>query len=125
MALLWMPPLFPEEDLVEICITKGHTHPLGVLHYLPTESVIFFSTGEDLNHVTCGLADVTELQGNAITITTLAPTEADIASFTTVGHSKPTLGDGELHTPPQQTPPSEGTLHCLQEELGDLNDNEL
>ena len=38
---------------------------------------------------------------------------------------KPTLGDGELHTPPQQTPPSEGTLCCLQAELGDLNDHEL
>ena len=56
---------------------------------------------------------------------TLAPTQAHIASFTMVWHSKPTLGDGEPHTPPQQTPPSEGTLCHLQVELGDLNDNEL
>ena len=41
------------------------------------------------------------------------------------GIQSPTSGDGELHTPPQQTPPSEGTLHHLYAELGDLNDNEL
>ena len=51
--------------------------------------------------------------------------EAHIASFTMVWHLKPTLGDGELHIPPQQTPPCEGTPHCLQVELGNLNDNEL
>ena len=50
-----------EEDIVEICITKGHTHPLGVLHYSPMESIILFSTAEDLNHVNCSLADMTEL----------------------------------------------------------------
>ena len=42
-----------------------------------------------------------------------------------VWHSKPTIGDAELHTPPQQTPPSGGTPHCLQAELGDLDDHEL
>ena len=114
-----------EEDIVEICIKKGHTHPLGVLHYLPTESIILFNTAEDLNHVSHGLVDVTELQTDAITVVTLAPTEAHIASFTMVWHSKPTLGDGELHIPPQQTPPSGGTLHHLQAELGDLHDHKL
>ena len=98
-----------EEDIVEICIKKGHTHPLGVLHYSPMESIVLFNTMEDLNHASHGLVDMTELQDNAITVVTLAPTEAHIASFTMVWHSKPTLGDGELHTPPQQTPPSEGT----------------
>ena len=107
-----------EEDIIEICITKGHTHPLGLLHYSPMESIILFSTVEDLHRASHGLADVMEFQDNAITVATLAPIEAHIASFTMVWHSKPTLGDGELHTPPQQTPPSEGTLHCLQAELG-------
>ena len=31
-----------EEDIMEICMKKGHTHPLGVLHYSATESVILF-----------------------------------------------------------------------------------
>ena len=38
--------------------------------------------------------------------------------------SKP-LTKGELSTPPKQTPPSGGMLHCLQAELGDLADHEL
>ena len=113
------------EDIVEICMEKGHTHPLCVLHYLAVEFVILLSTAEDLNHVSHGLVDVMELQNDAITVVTLAPMEAHITSFTMVWCSKPTLEDGELHTPPQQTPPSGGTLHCLQVELGDLDDHKL
>ena len=65
------------------------------------------------------------MQNDAIMVMTLAPLEAHIASFTMVWHLKPTLGDGELHTPPQQTPPSGGTPCHLQAELGDLDDHEL
>ena len=50
-----------EENLVEICVKKGHTHSLGVLHYLAMESIILFSTAEDLKFVSCGLVDVIEL----------------------------------------------------------------
>ena len=42
-----------------------------------------------------------------------------------VWHLKPSTGDGELHTPPQQTPPSGGTPHHLQADLGDLADHEV
>ena len=89
------------------------------------ESVILFSSTEDLNHASRGLVGMMELQDIAIMVMTLAPTEAHIASIKMLWHSKPTLGDGEPHTPPQQTPPSGGTLHSLQAELGDLNDHEL
>ena len=37
-----------EEDIMEICVKKGHTCPLGVLHYLATESIVLFGTAEDL-----------------------------------------------------------------------------
>ena len=114
-----------EEDIVEICVKKGHTHPLGVLHYLAMESITLFSTMEDLKRSSYGLVDVVELQNDAIKVVTLAPTEAHIASFTMVWHSKPTIGDGEPNTPPQQTPPSGGTPHHLQVELGDFDDHEL
>ena len=50
-----------EEDIVEICIRKGHTCPLGVLCYLAMESVLLFGTAEDLNRASRGLVDVTEL----------------------------------------------------------------
>ena len=65
------------------------------------------------------------MHDEAVMVQTMAPLEAHITAFTLVWHSKPISGDRELHTPPQQTPPSEGTLHCLYAQLGDLNDNEL
>ena len=111
-----------EEDIVGICVQKSHTHPLGVLWYLVAESVILFGTMEDLNQASHTLMDVTELHGEASPVQTMAPLEAHVAMFTSVWHSKPTTGEGELHTPPQQAPPSEGTL-CHQ--LGDLKDSEL
>ena len=110
---------------MEICVKKGHTCPLGVLHYLAMKSVILFSTVEELKCASHGLVDVTELQNDAIMLKTLAPLEAHIAAFTMVWHLKPTIGDGEPHTPPQQTPSSGQTLHCLQAEFGDFDDHEL
>ena len=50
-----------EEDIIELYMMKGHTHPLGVLHYWTMESVIVFGTTEDLKQVSCSLVDVTEL----------------------------------------------------------------
>ena len=67
-----------EEDIVEICIQKGHPCPLGVLCYLATESIVLFSTADDLNCASCGLVDVTELQDEAIMVQTTAPLEAHL-----------------------------------------------
>ena len=49
-----------------------------------------------------------ELQNDAIMVMTLAPSEAHIGSFTMVWCLKPTTGDAELQTPPQQIPPKWG-----------------
>ena len=114
-----------EEDIVGICVQKSHTHPLGVLQYSVAESVILFSTMEDLNWVSRNLMNVMVLHDEALMAQTMALLEAHVAMFTLVWHLKPTTGEGELHTPPQQTHPSEGTLHHLHAKLGDLNDNEL
>ena len=70
-----------EEDILELCVKQGHTCPLGVLRYLAMESIILFSTAEDLHCASHGLVDVTELQDIAITVVTLAPTEAHMASL--------------------------------------------
>ena len=37
-----------EEDIIEICVTLGHTHPLGVLRYSAMESVALFHTTEEM-----------------------------------------------------------------------------
>ena len=114
-----------EEDIVEICITKGHTHPLGVLCYSTMESVVLFHSMDELQCTTHGIVKMMELQGSAITVKAMAPSEAHIKAYLATSHSNPSNGEGELHTPPQQTPPSGETLHCLQAEHGDLADHEL
>ena len=114
-----------EEDIVEICIRRAHAHPLGVLQYSMAESVVLFRSPKDVNCAHHTLPDVTELHDEAITIQTMALIEAHVAAFTTMWHLNPTAGDGEPHTPPRQSPPSEETLHCLHAQLGDLNDSEL
>ena len=114
-----------EEDIVGICVQKSHTHPLGVPWYSVAESVILFGTMEDLNQANHTLLDMMELHDEAIMVWTMALLEAHVAAFTSMWHSKPSTGEGEPHTPPQQAPPSEGTLHHLHAELGDLNDSEL
>ena len=114
-----------EEDILEICVWRVHTHPLGVLQFSMAESVILFGSLKDVNRTHRTLLDVMELCNEAIMVWTMAPAEAHVATFTAMWHSNPTAGDGEPHTPPYQTPPSEETLHHLHAQLGDLNDSEL
>ena len=38
-----------EEDIMEICIRLGHTHPMGVLHYSAMEMVALFCSTEECN----------------------------------------------------------------------------
>ena len=110
---------------MEICIRRAHARPLGVLWYSTVESVILFRSLKDVNHAHCTLPDVTELHNEAITVWTMAPTEAHVATFTAMWQSNPTTRDGEPHTSPYQTPPSEETPCHLHAQLGDLNDSEL
>ena len=110
---------------MEICIRRAHAHPLGVLWYSMAESVVLFGNLEDVNCAHRTLPDVTELHNEAIMVRTMALTEAHVATFTAMWHSNPTSEDGESHTPPHQSPPSEETPCCLHAQLGDLNDSEL
>ena len=114
-----------EEDIVETCVSRAHVHPLGVLRYSMAESVILFGNLKDVNCAHHTLPDVTELHNEAITVGTMALTEAHVAAFHMIWHSNPTTGDGEPHTPPYQTPPREETPCHLHAQLGDLNDSEL
>ena len=56
----------------------------------------------------------------------MAPSEAHINVLLAMLHSNPSNGEGEPHTPSQQTPPSGGLPPCcLQAELGDLVNHKL
>ena len=100
-------------------------HPLGVLWYSTTESVILYQSVKDVNCTHHILPDVMEFHNEAVTIWTMAPAEVQVTAFQSMWCSNPTAGDGELHTPPYRTPPNEETLHCIHAQLDDLNDSEL
>ena len=90
---------------MEICMKKGHNHLLGVLCYSATESVILFCTADELKHVSCSIVELMSWEMKPSQLRLLL-SEAQITTFMTVWHSKPSTRDGEPHTPPQQTPPS-------------------
>ena len=114
-----------EEDVIKICIKKGHTHPLGVLRYSATESVVLFHSPDELQCTTHGIIKMTEFRGDPITVRAMAPLEANVTVYLVTSHTHPSNREREPHMPPQQTPPSGGTLHHLQAELGDLANHEL
>ena len=49
-----------EEDIIEICIMKGHTHPLGVLCYSAMELVVLFHFPDKLQCATCRIIKMTK-----------------------------------------------------------------
>ena len=114
-----------EEDIVEICVRRAQAHPLGVLQYSVVESVVLFGNLKDVNHTHRTLPDMMELHDEAIMVWTMAPTQAHVAAFHAMWHSNPTTGEGEPHTPPYQTPPSEETPCHIHAQLGDLNNSEV
>ena len=114
-----------EEDIVEVCVRRAHTCPLGVLWYSTVESVILFGNVADVSHTHHILPDMMEFRDEAITVWTMAPAEVRVTVFQAMWHSNSPTGEGGPHTPPYQTPPNEETLHYIHAQLGDLNDNEL
>ena len=70
-----------EEDIMEICVRQGHTHPMGVLHYSAVELVALFYSTEDIQHATHGAVKVTVLQDKAIAIRARAPSETHIRAY--------------------------------------------
>ena len=109
-----------EEEIIEICLTKVHTHPLGVLHYSATELVVLFHLTHKLQHATHRIVKAMELQGEAITVKAMAPSEAHTNVYLATLHLNPSNGEGELHTPPQQTPQAGGCHVMLKLNLETL-----
>ena len=89
-----------EEDIVEVCVRRAHTHPLGVLQYSMAESVILFGNVTNVNCTHHILPDMTEFRDKTITVWTMAPIEVQVTTFQAMWHSNPPAGEGGLHTPP-------------------------
>ena len=107
-----MPPPFLEEDIVELCVRRACTHPLGVLWYSMADSVILFSNVADVNSTQHVLLDVMEFCDEAVMTQTMAPAQAHVKAFIQMWCSNPSTGEGEPHTPPYRTPPNERD-HCI------------
>ena len=72
-----------EDDIVEICITLGHTHPLGVLQYSVTELVPLFCMTEEMQQASHCAIKATELQDEPTGIRNVAPLEHHIRAYIT------------------------------------------
>ena len=78
-----------EEDIVQFCMILGHIHPLGVLWYSATESVVLFHMAEEMQWASHGAIKVTTLHDKLIAIRIVAPTEPHIRAYITVGGGYP------------------------------------
>ena len=110
-----------EEDIIEICMTLGHTHPLGVLWYSVMELVALFCTTEELQQASCSAIKAMELWDEPIAIQTVAPSEHHIRAYIAIVGgdpsklwSPPSEGQGGSHSPTGNPHPGWGTLHHLQ-----------
>ena len=61
-----------EEDILQLCMALGHTHPLGVLWYLATQLVALFHMAEEMQLASCGAIKAMELHDESIAIKTVA-----------------------------------------------------
>ena len=121
-----------EEDILEICVTLGHAHPLGVIWHLATESVALFHMTEEMQWASCGAVKAMELWDEPVAVQVMAPSEHHIEAYIAVAGgdlsklwSPPSKGEGDPHSP-TGNPDLGGTTLChLQAELGDLADQEL
>ena len=120
-----------EEDIMQICMTLGHIHPLGGLQYLATESVALFHMVDEMQQASCGAIKVTELCNKLIAIKIIAPMEPsgkDVhhcrGGYPSKLWSLPSEEEDDTNAP-TGNPHWGGYSAMLQAELGDLTDQEL
>ena len=121
-----------EENIIEICVMLGHTHPLGVLSYLATELAALFHTTEEMQWASHTARKAMELQDEPIAMQTITPSEHHIRVYiaTVWGDpskpwSPPSEGEVGSHSPTSNPHLGGGTPHHLQAELGNFTDQEL
>ena len=121
-----------EQDIIEICIRLGQTHPMGVLHFSVMESVVLFQLVDEMQHATHGAIKAMVLHEEAIAIRTSAPSETHMRAYITAVDGKPSRtqappleGEGEPHSPIKNPYLGGEAPHHYQADLGDLADQEL
>ena len=111
-----------EEDIIEICVRLGHTHPMGVFCYSATESVILFRSVDEMQCATHRAMKVMVLHEEAIAIRASAPSKTHMRAYMTAVGGKPSRtqpppseGEGEPHSP-TENPTQVGKLHTISKQ---------
>ena len=105
---------------MQLCVTLGHTHPLGVLWFLAMESVALFHMVEEMQQASHCDIKVMKLHDESIAIRTVAPLEPHIRVYITVVggdpsklQSSPSEREGDPNSPTGNPHWGRGTLQCL------------
>ena len=122
-----------EEDIIEICIWLGHTHPEGVLWYSAIKLVMLFHSTDKLQVMAHGVIKAMMMwHKEAIRVRTSLPFATHVRAYMAVVNGEPSgmqSSTPDREGEPQLSPcdPYLGgrTLHQLQVNLGDLADDEL
>ena len=121
-----------EEDIIEMCIQLGHTHPKAVLLYSAVESLVLFHTADKLQIVTHGVMKASMLHDEVIRVRTSPPSANHVRAYMAVvggdpsgTQPPPSDGEEEPHLSPSNPHLGGRTPQHLQANLGDLADNEF
>ena len=114
-----------EEDIMELCVRRAHTRPLGVLWYSVADLVILSSNVTDVNCTQHVLLEVTEFCNEAVVTWIMALAQVHATAFIKMWHSNPTAGEGNCILLPIEHLITRRHWHHIHVQLGDLNDHEL
>ena len=120
-----------EEDVVEICVWLGHTHPGGVLQYSTIELVMLFHTTDELQVMVHGVVKASMLCKEDIRVRTSPPSATHVRAYIASINGEPSStqpppSNGEDEPNSSTSNPHVGgrTPQQLQANLGDLADDE-
>ena len=99
-----------EEDITELCIEMGQTHPKGVLQFSATELVVLFHSMDEMLVMACGVTKAMALHKEPIWLPSPPPSTAHLRAYTVVrvrqpsGALSPTPDWEEIPQPSLVTP---------------------
>ena len=121
MALCSMSPLSWRKTSLKFVSSWG-IHPMGVLHYSATKSIILFQLADDMQCATCGAIKVMVLHEEAIVIRASPPSAAHVRAYMAVVGGEPSRpqpppseGEEEVHLP-TGNPSQVGELHNISKQ---------
>ena len=112
-----------EEDIIEICIQFGHTHPERVLWYSAVELVILFHTVGELQVMMCRVVKALMLHEEAIRVRTSPPAATHVRAYMAAVTGEPSgiqpppsSGEEEPHLSPSN-PTQVGEPHNTSRQM--------